>query len=278
MGLDILMITYNRPLYTEKSLRRLLESAREDTRVWVWHNGMDRETLQVVESFKEHPRFYRLHHSQENKKLNEPTNWLWRESDGEYLGKVDDDCLVSDVWLDVLESAHAANSGLGVAGCWHFLPEDLSNEDVVGKVVQLEEHRLLRNCWIGGSGYLMKRRAQEQLGFLREGQSWPQYVLELSARGWVNGWYYPFIYQEHMDDPRSPNTLFRSDEDVYRMAGLTARQRGITTVQALLERQQVAVNEIINSSLDPRQYVSWRRHLNQIKVRLGLPDGRRCRR
>lgn len=255
---DILMITYNRPSYTQQSLKRLLDTCDASARVWVWHNGMDTKTLEVVHSFTGHPRMYRFYHSEENVKLLEPTNWLWRESEGEYLGKVDDDCLVPSGWAETLVAAHEENAKLGVIGCWHFMPEDVDHSEVQERIMAFAEHQLLRNCWIGGSGYLMKRCAQERQGFLKEGQSWPNYVLNLSARGWINGWYYPFLYQEHMDDPRSANTRLRTDSDVLNLSGLTARQRGVVSVDDLIARQREAVREILTSSLDPRDYIGWR--------------------
>lgn len=260
---DILMITYNRAQYTRHSLQRLLDTATDSTRIWVWHNGTDGDTLEVVRSFEGHARLHRIHHSPENLKLTEPTNWFWRESDGEYVGKVDDDCVVPERWVETLVDAHESNPELGVIGCWHFMPEDTTEEQLAPKVVSMDGHQIVRNCWIGGSGYIMKRAAQTAQGSLRDGQSWPQYVLELSAKGWVNGWYYPFLYQEHMDDPRSQHTLFKTDADVRRMAGLTARQRGITTVRSILDRQQIAVQEILNSSMDPRHYVGWRARIRR---------------
>ena len=94
-SIDILMITYNRPEYTGLSLERLLATCDESMRVWVWHNGTDEETLEIVQSFRDHPSFFKFHHSIENKKLNEPTNWLWTHAKGDFLSKVDDDCLHS---------------------------------------------------------------------------------------------------------------------------------------------------------------------------------------
>ncbi|MHC4100717.1 MAG: hypothetical protein ACYS1E_16385 [Planctomycetota bacterium] len=53
--IDVLMVTYNRPIYAERSLRRLLDSGDEAMRVWVWHNGTDAEMLDVVSSMRDHP-------------------------------------------------------------------------------------------------------------------------------------------------------------------------------------------------------------------------------
>ena len=71
---DVLMITYKRPAFTRLSLARLLDSCDSAMRVWVWHNGDDAATIDVVRSFERHPRFHRLHVSPENVKLRAPTN------------------------------------------------------------------------------------------------------------------------------------------------------------------------------------------------------------
>src|SRR5262249_24933662 len=123
-SVDVLMITYNRPEYTRLSLQRLLDSCSEDARVWVWHNGADADTLGVVEALRGHPRFCRFHHSPENRKLREPTNWLWSQATGLYLSKVDDDCLVPDGWIEKLRCAHEDVPEFGVIGCWRFEDED----------------------------------------------------------------------------------------------------------------------------------------------------------
>lgn len=34
---DVLMITYNRAEYTRRALARLLDTADETMRIWVWH-------------------------------------------------------------------------------------------------------------------------------------------------------------------------------------------------------------------------------------------------
>ena len=95
---EILMITFNRPTFTKMSLERLLDSCDSQMRVWVWHNGPDEATLTTVRSFQNHPRLHKIHVSPDNRELREPTNWFWRNSQGEFLSKVDDDCLVPDDW------------------------------------------------------------------------------------------------------------------------------------------------------------------------------------
>src|SRR5687768_244136 len=205
--IDILMITYNRASYTRLALTRLLETCDDRMRVWLWHNGDHLETLGVVKELSSHPRVHRFHHSVENRKLREPTNWCWSESNGEFLSKVDDDCLMPDGWADTLRRAHADVPEFGILGCWRFPDEDFVADVASRKIIAFNGHRVMRNCWIEGSGYLMKRACVQKHGLLAADQSFTQYGMALARAGWVHGWYFPFLYQEHMDDPRSPNTL-----------------------------------------------------------------------
>ena len=98
-GIDVLMITYNRPAYTRLALSELLARSDDSMRVWLWHNGEDAETLEVVREFEEHPRVYRSYHSKENLGLTGPTNWLFENAKGAYISKVDDDCVVPELSL-----------------------------------------------------------------------------------------------------------------------------------------------------------------------------------
>ena len=156
--IDILMITYNRPEYTRISLKRLLETCNKYMRVWVWHNGKNDETINVINSMRNHPNFFKFHHSTENKKLIIPTNWLWENANGDYLSKIDDDCLMPFQWAETLVQAHEDNPKFGIIGCWRFPDEDFRPKIANRKIISFNNgHKLMQNCWIEGSGYLMKR-------------------------------------------------------------------------------------------------------------------------
>jgi GT2 family glycosyltransferase len=270
MRVDTLMITYNRPRYTALSLPRLLETCDEHCRVWVWHNGDDAATLDVVRAHEDHPRFHRLHHSPENLKLREPTNWFWSHADGALLGKVDDDCLMPDGWIQTLRRAHADVPEFGVIGCWLFREEDVVPELAKRKIRAFPGgHQLMVNCWLGGSGYLMKRACYDQLGPLRAKQGFTTYCLQLARRGWTHGWYYPLLYMDHMDDPRSPHTVFKTEADYQQHRGLTAANRGIDTLAQFQARQAEAALELQQATPDIRYHVGWRAWLRRARHRLG---------
>lgn len=227
-GSDILMITYNRPEYTRLSLSRLLDTCDERDRVWIWQNGSDPETMKVVDEFRGHPRVHRYHHREMNSKLRDPTNWLLSESKGEYVSKVDDDCLVPDGWIEKLRHVHEQEPSLGAVACWHFLPEDYRADLAQKKIRDFRgELRVMCHPWVGGSGFLLKRACVDRVGLISKKESGiTGYFLRIARAGWINGWYYPFLYQEHMDDPRAAHTLIRSDDDLRRHLPLSARNFG----------------------------------------------------
>lgn len=267
--IDILMITFNRPEYTRLSLERLLTTCDERMRVWIWQNGNDEGTLQVVRSFAGHSHVFEFHHSPENKKLREPINWLWTHAKGDFLCKVDDDCLMPYGWADVLRQAHANVPEFGVIGCWVFPEEDFVSELAYKKIKTFPSgHQIMQNCWVGGSGFLMKRACVEENGLLQPGESLTRYCIRLALAGWINGWYYPFLHQEHMDDPRSVHSCLRTDEDLKKWMPLSAKYNGVTTLDEWRAQLKRSACFLQQTSIDPRHYIGWRKMLRGINRRI----------
>jgi glycosyltransferase involved in cell wall biosynthesis len=264
--IDILMITHNRPTYTALSLGRLLETCDETMRVWVWHNGEHRETLDALKPFLSDARVYRFHHSPQNVKLTVPTNWLWKEADGEFLAKVDDDCLLQNGWAQRLRSAHEDYEGFGVLGCWRFPDEDFVPELANRKIREFPGgHQILENFWVQGSGYLMKRLCVEKQGLLRAGQSFTAYCIDLALKGYTNGWYYPFIREEHLDDPRAPLSALKSDEDFQERMPLSAARTGARTIREWQDQIRREARSVQAASVNPAHYVGWRNQLRRAR-------------
>lgn len=264
-AIDVLMITHKRPGYTRLSLSRLLETCDPGMRVWLWHNGGDEETLDVVRTFLDHPNVFRFHHSPDNKKLREPTNWFFENSQAEFLAKVDDDCLMPFGWATVLRQAHEDNLCFGAICCWHFHEDDFDPELAANKIKSFAgNHSILLNCWIAGSGYLMKRACIEQAGLIRPTESFTQYCIRLSKAGWVNGWYFPFLVQDHMDDPRSVHTMLKTDEDLFKWMPLTSRTFGAESLKGWTESLIADAKLIQTASPDPAHYYGWRLFMRRL--------------
>lgn len=263
------MITFNTPSYVRLSLPRLLESCDKDVRVWLWHNGTDEETLEAAQEFAQDDRVHRFHHSRENVRLTPPTNWLWSESDANYVAKVDDDCLLPVNWIGELRRAHEPNEQFGAIAASLLRPEDI-REDLLMK--KLEEHqggvRIIRNHWVQGSGYLMKRSMIERRGLLQEGESWTNYCLGLALDGAVNGFLYPLLFEDHMDDPRSEHTLIRTDEDLARRMPLSITRSRVRSVDDWGRQLRRSALEVQRAPTDLAEWRGWRLRLKNARRKL----------
>ena len=267
-NIDVLMITHRRAHYTRLTLERLLATCNENMRVWVWHNGDHQETLDVVHGFRQHPRFFRFHHCPENLKLRAPTNWLYSESKGEFVSKVDDDCMLPFGWGEAMLKAMQDEPRFGILSCWHFQDEDFCLELVRDKLQRFGHHMVLRNMWVGGSGYLMRRRVLENNGLIRERESFTGYCKRAALDGEIVGWYWPPLRQQHLDDPREPLTAIKSDEDLRSALPLSAIHAGVRTRADWIAHLKRDAREIQSSSIDPRDYSRPRRVLRRLLRRI----------
>ena len=275
---DVVMVTHRSAGYVDLSLPRLLDTLGPDDRVWLWHNGDDEATIEALRTYRDDSRVARYHHSRDNVLLREPTNWLWSSSNARFVSKVDDDCRVSVGWLDTLVAAHDANPGFGVIGSWRHHDDEFRADLARRKIQEFDGgHSLLRNLWVQGSGYLVRRALVAEHGPLQPTETFTAFCIRLARAGAINGYYYPFLHEDHMDDPRSPNTLIRDDRDLLDRMPLSARRHGVTTVEewdAQLRRSALILQ---TASLDPRQYAGWRYRAILLRRRarrlVGLPPG-----
>ncbi len=258
MKIDVLMITHNRSDYTRLSLGRLCETSSHNVSITVWDNASDESTRQVLKAFEAHPRIRRIIYHHRNLKLREPTNWFWNQSTADLVGKVDNDCLVPDGWCEILSAAHQDVPELGIVACWHFMPEDFRPDLAVNKIISIGKHRLLQNCWVGGSGYLMKGKIQKQIGLLRRREGFTHYCFRIAKAGYLNGWYFPLVYQEHMDDPRAPHTGIHSDKEFAMNLPLSARNTGRYTIQEWVKGIKRNAERVQHATTDPDEYIGWR--------------------
>lgn len=259
MNIKVLMITFNRPEYTMLSLQCLCDTAPGNLKVTIWDNASEQETREVVAGFQSHPAVERVIFNLKNEKLRRPTNWFFKNSlDADLLGKVDDDCLVPADWSKVLERAHADIPEAGILGCWRFPPEDFNPEKAEKKIAAFGNHQIMRNCWIEGSGYLMKREVIQKIGFIKQKETFTDFCLRAASKGYIVGWYYPFLYQEHMDDPRAAHTGIHTEEDFQRLIPLSARKFGITTREQWTQRLKTSAQRLQEYSIDPYDFIGFR--------------------
>jgi GT2 family glycosyltransferase len=276
MKIRVLMITYNRVDYTQLSLRTLLDTLPENAKVTIWDNNSSDDMRALLRNYEKHAAVEQIIFNRTNDKLRGPTNWFWQNAgDADFVSKVDDDCLMPAGWCETLTALHSDLPEAGVIGCWRFLDEDFVPEIAKRKIQSFGSHQIMRNCWVEGSGYLMKRAVIDKVGFLLEDESFTGYCTRAAAAGFVNGWYYPFLYQEHMDDPRVPNTGIVSEEAFKQLRPLSASTFRIETREDWIKRLKYSAWSLQACSFNPRDYLGWhasfRRRLHRWLGRQHLP-------
>jgi hypothetical protein len=263
------MLTHNRPGYSELALSRLVETLPDDARVTVWDNGSTGEMISILKKFERHPRVERIVYNRTNEKLRVPTNWFWQSlGEAEYVSKVDDDGMMPDNWTQILEQAHRDIPQAGVLGTWRFPDEDFVPDLARKKIQQFGDHQLLRNCWVEGSGYLMKRQVIEKIGLIRDGESFTTYCVRAAAAGFINGWYFPFLYQEHMDDPRAPHTEMKTEADFRRLQPLSASTFKVGSIEDWTNKLRQIAKSLQTCSYDPNDYIGRKAWVKQKMCRL----------
>jgi hypothetical protein len=274
--IDLLFITHRRPTYTRLALEAMLAAAVPGVRVWIWHNGTDAETLEIVRGVRDHPAVHRYHESEENKRLYSPLAWVMKEGTGAFLSKLDDDCILPKDWASRMSLAHEAYDRFGVLGAWRFQPEDFDRELATPKLREYGGVRILENLWVEGSGFVMRREALESVGGIRFEEPFTDLAIRIARRfggdrRWVNGWLMPFVRQRHLDDPREPGSLLRSDADLLQHLPLSAQRTGVASLGAWLEQLKASARTVQGASLRPRDHLECGRELKRILLDL------RCR-
>lgn len=269
MKIHVLMITYNRPRYVALSLPRLCETLPEGSKLVVWDNASQPETRALLTQYEKHPRVAEIHYHPTNDKLRGPTNWFWEKyGDADLLGKVDDDCLMPFGWCETLIKAHTDIPEAGALGCWRFPEEDFVPELANRKILTHNGHRIMRNCWVEGSGYLMKSSLQKKLGPIRPKESFTSYCIRGAQLGYILGWYYPFLFQDHFDDPRSPHTDYTSEEAWRAHQPLSAGTFSIGTLDGWKKRLRHSARSLQEYSYDPADFIGMRATIGRSVARL----------
>ena len=208
MGIDLLFITYNRLYYTRLSLASIIADPTEEFSLTIWDNGSTDGTVEYLKAHVHDRRIKEIVFSRENVGQTAALTEIWSRSNADLLGKLDNDCLVTPGWTRPLASAHRDIEKLGVVACWHFHPEDFNYQVARQKIQNFGAHQIFRHPWTCGTGLLVKRETFEEFGPFRD-KATTQYWLNMARAGYINGFYYPLVYQEHMDDIRSPHNVLK---------------------------------------------------------------------
>jgi hypothetical protein len=92
----------------------------------------------------------------------------------------------------------------------------------------------------------------------------------MALKGYINGFYYPLIHVEHMDDPKSKYSQLK-DEVSYQSAKQVTfgiNSPGQETFAGRWRWRQQVLDNLLDGPWDAKYYVGWRSKLRNLKARI----------
>lgn len=271
MTIDLVFVTYNRLVYTKLALASVLADPSEDFSLTIWDNASTDGTVEYLRNEVSDPRIADVILRKENVGQTAAVNEVWSRSKADLLGKLDNDCILTSGWTHKLAAAHADIAELGVVACWHYPLDEFDEKAAAraGKIQTFGRHQILRHPWTCGTGLLIKRDTYGRFGPM-PGRTTTLYWLNMALHGCVNGFYYPLIYQEHMDDPRSEHSLQKDDESLESLHECTVslKDMNIRTMDARMRRRQVVLHNLLSEPWRAEHYVGCRGRLWRLQQRM----------
>jgi glycosyltransferase involved in cell wall biosynthesis len=277
MKIDLIFIAHNRLDYTKLALASVLADPLEEFRLTIWDNGSTDGTREYLSSVND-PRIVEKVFSEENLGLRGAVNYLFSKSSADLVGIVPNDLLVTPGWTRPLAQAHADVPEFGLLGCWHLGKEFFDESRARHKIQRYGHHQILRHPWTGGAGGLVKLKAVRECGLL-ESDGTPGYWRRMAMKGYVNGYYFPLVYVEHMDYPWSEHFAFESDWEQWAQSSVGAKNHKFRSVEEAKAWHKIVVDNILDDPWDVKYYIGWRGKLRRIKKRVRdlLPSKPLCK-
>ncbi|HLB73758.1 MAG TPA: glycosyltransferase family 2 protein [Sedimentisphaerales bacterium] len=274
MNVCIVLVTHNRLVYTRKTIARLLEDPQEQFDLYLWDNASNDETAEYLNDGVKDSRIKEVIISKENVGQTGAMNYAWSKTKTELIGKLDNDCLVTTGWTHILAGAHEDIDEFGALACWHYPLEEFDEKAArkMGKIQTFGNHQVLRHPWVCGSGFIMKRATYQEQGPWQVGcdVGTTYYFQRMALSGYINGFYYPLVLQEHMDDPKSRHCLVTDDDSLCEMYDVTytLRTNKIQDMKARWARRPLILNNLNSGTWDVKYYVGWRAKLRKARAKM----------
>jgi len=266
MNIDLIFIAYNRLEYTKLALGSLLADSAEEFSLTIWDNGSTDETREYLSTIKD-ARITRKVFAKENHYLHGAFNDMVNSSRADLVGMVPNDFMVTPGWTRPLAQAHAEVPELGMIGCWHLGKEYFNESRAKHKIQTFGKHQVLRHPWTGGGAGLVKLTTIKECGFLESSHT-TNYWKRMAIKGYINGFYFPLIYVEHMDYPWSEHYAFADRFEEGLEMSATAKSHGIRTIEDAKAWHRIVVRDILDSPWDVKYYIGWRGKIRNIKDRI----------
>ncbi|MFX0210851.1 MAG: glycosyltransferase family 2 protein, partial [Candidatus Hodarchaeota archaeon] len=234
----------------------------------IWDNNSTDETIDFLKSVKD-SRINEIVFSKKNVGQIEATNQVWSTSKCDLLGKIDNDCILTPGWTKVFSTAHNDIEDLGVVACWHFFEDDFDYDRAKHKIRSFNGHYILRHPWTCGTGFLVKTKTYLRYGPILSNKT-TAFWIKLANNGFINGFYYPLIYQEHMDDPKSKYSMLKDERSYQQMKELSynLRYHNQHTLNDRWRFRRQVLDVLLDGPWDVKYYTGWRKFLRLCMINL----------
>jgi hypothetical protein len=222
----LLFITYNRIDYTRLALDAILKLDYPRLEIVVWDNASTDGTREYLRLRLVGAPNVRLELSPRNMGVVDPMNAVWfGKHDAELLAKVDNDTLVPRQLLKRLAECHLRSNHFGALSGFHFRREGESVADPKN-IVTVQGTQVFRQRFVGGCAIMVRRDVLQRIGpvpsarpesdgpFIDGGWTW--YQQELDGLGYINGYPWPFVHVDHMEDTRSMHCIRTEEHERYK--------------------------------------------------------------
>jgi len=223
----ILMVTWNRREYFERTIRNLL-SDPSDFRLYFWDNGSTDGVRELIDGLTDH-RIAAKHLNEKNVGQFEPWHWFLANCREQIAGKLDDDILGETGWMTRFSEMICRYPQIGNLGAWVYQKDEWDPTIAAHKIVDVGDQKIFRNGWVAGcifvgrTTYLKKYSSTDPTNL-----GTPIDHLAMTKAGLINGYPLPISFAENMDDPRSSYCRMNRPGGWDQFAAYTARMRNFS--------------------------------------------------
>ena len=245
----LLMVTHNRLAHTRVALDSVLALDYPSLRIVVFDNASSDGTVEFLRARLRGESRATLLASNVNRGVVYPMNLVWfgdQASGGrsfaeqkatlgsaELLAKVDNDTWVPPDLLLRLAECHQRSERFGALSGFHFRAEGEALVDA-GRAGEFDGVRVLAQPYVGGCAVMVRRAVLDRLGPIPCGgharagdgndtgpvldSGWTFYQERMTELGLVNGYPWPPIHVDHMEDVRSARSIRTAEHEAYKQA------------------------------------------------------------